>query len=102
MTVASKAESLMPVWWTVDHDIKLLRLLCKHGFGNYLNMFKDTTPELHVSTMPVSFDISTCPPKGIMDYTNHHSFIHSILILYLLSLLQFATNYSILSAIYAI
>ncbi len=46
----------MPVWWTLDHDISLLKLCLTHGYGAW----KPITVDPAISTAPDDF---VMPPK---------------------------------------
>lgn len=56
----------MPVWWTVDHDIKLLKLTCLHGLHNWKKILapetqvienNGTTDSLSILEAPSDFEI---------------------------------------------
>lgn len=51
-----KRDMTMPVWWTLDHDVSLLKLCLIHGYGSW----KPITVDPIVSNAPEDF---VMPPK---------------------------------------
>ena len=54
--IAGRAADIScTLWWTPAHDIRLLKLLLKHGWGNWRAMCSDEDPNLGVAAVPKGF-----------------------------------------------
>jgi hypothetical protein len=51
-----RRDATMPVWWTLTHDVNLLRLCLTYGYGSWKTLIVDSL----VNTAPADFVI---PPK---------------------------------------
>mmetsp|Transcript_14278 Transcript_14278/g.21378 ORF Transcript_14278/g.21378 Transcript_14278/m.21378 type:complete len:2203 (+) Transcript_14278:135-6743(+) len=80
---------MLPLWWSPKHDIRLLKLVCLHGMGNYKAMLTEQTPDLDISTVPRDFVV---PPRHPNEYPPVLHITHGLLSLRLSSLSMYISS----------
>ena len=57
------SDASRTLWWTTEHDYRLMQLVCKYGWGSWKQICDDES-ELNVTNVPKGFVVPAREPTG--------------------------------------